>query len=176
MWSTTGLLQQLELASEPELGLQDTVNSGKKWLLISMLENSTFSFDRGNNIVSINVKMDGPVLEEKSYFKILGCLYLLSWIRAFTSSPLLNLPPKNWSLDSFFEVFFFPEVALYLYKSIISCMEYRCHVWTGSPNCYLEMIGNLEKWICRTFRPSPAAFLKLLDHRRNITSLSFFYR
>ena len=107
MWSTTDLLQQLELASEPELGLQATVNSGKKWLLISMLENSTFSFDRGNNIVSINVKMDGPVLEEKSYFKILGCLYLLSWIRAFTSSPLLNLPPKNWSLDSFFEVFFF---------------------------------------------------------------------
>ena len=37
--------------------------------------------------------------------------------------------------------FLSPEVALYLYKSTIRlCMEYYCHVWAGSPSCYLELL------------------------------------
>ena len=40
--------------------------------------------------------------------------------------------------------FFSPEVALYLYKSIIHpCMEYCCHVWVGVPSCYLELVLHL---------------------------------
>ena len=40
--------------------------------------------------------------------------------------------------------FFSPEVALYLYKSIIHpCMEYCCHVWVGVPSCYLELVPHL---------------------------------
>ena len=38
-----------------------------------------------------------------------------------------------------------PEVALYLYKSTIRpCMEYCCHVWAGSPSCYLDMLDKLR--------------------------------
>ena len=45
-----------------------------------------------------------------------------------------------------------PEVALYLYKSTIGpCTEYCCHVWTGAPSSYLELLNKLQKWICRTF-------------------------
>ena len=66
------LRQQLELASELESDLQDTVDCGVgNGLLISMLENSTGSFDQSNNPGAIDVKMDGSNLEEKSYFKIL---------------------------------------------------------------------------------------------------------
>ena len=47
--------------------------------------------------------------------------------------------------------YLFPEVALYLYKSTICpCMEYCCHVWTGAPSCYVELLDKLPKRICRT--------------------------
>ena len=69
------------------------------------------------------------------------------------------------------------EVAFYLYKSIIRpCMEYCCHVWAGAPSCYLELLDKLQKRICRTVGPSLAASLEPLAHRRNVASLSLFYR
>ena len=73
--------------------------------------------------------------------------------------------------------FLSPEVALYLYKSIIwPYMEYCCHVWAGAPSCYLELLDKLQKRICRTVSPSLAASLEPLAHRRNAASLSLFYR
>ena len=55
-------------------------------------------------------------------------------------------------------------------------MEYCCHVWVGAPSCYLELLDKLQKRICRTVGPSLAASLELLAHRRNVASLSLFYR
>ena len=73
--------------------------------------------------------------------------------------------------------FLSPEVALYLYKSIIRpCMEYCCHIWAGSPSCYLGLLDKLQKQICRTIGPSLTASLGPLAHRRNVGSLSLFYR
>ena len=70
--------------------------------------------------------------------------------------------------------FLFLEVALYLYKSTIRpCMEYCCHILAGAPSCYLDL---LQKWICRIVGPSLAASLEPLAHRRNVASLSLFYR
>ena len=73
--------------------------------------------------------------------------------------------------------FLSPEVALYLYKSTIRlCMEYCCHVWAGAPSCYLELLDKLPKRICGIVGPSLAASLEPLAHRRNVASLSLFYR
>ena len=73
--------------------------------------------------------------------------------------------------------FFSPEVALLLCKSTIRpCMEYGCPVLTGTPSCYLELLDKLQKRIYRTVGPSLAAYLKPLAHRRNVASLSLFYR
>ena len=73
--------------------------------------------------------------------------------------------------------FLSPEVALYLHKSTIQpCMEYCCHVWAAVPSCYLELLDNLQKWICRTVAPSLAASLEPLAHSRNVARLSFCYR
>ena len=70
-----------------------------------------------------------------------------------------------------------PEVALYLYKSIIRpCTEYCCHIWASAPNCHLELLGKLQTRICRTVRPSLADSHEPLAHRQNVTSLSLFYR
>ena len=69
----TDFWQQLELASELESDLQGTVDWGKKWLVdFNAGKTQLVSFDRSNNTGSIDVKMDGSVLEEESSFKMLG--------------------------------------------------------------------------------------------------------
>ena len=105
--------------------------------------------------------MDRSVLEEKSFFKMLGLSF---------SSKL------DW--DSYIvSKFLSPEAAVYLYKSNIRpCMEYCCHVWAGAPSCYLELLDKLQKRIWRTVGPSLAASLEPLTHIRNVASLSLFYR
>ena len=73
--------------------------------------------------------------------------------------------------------FLSPEVALYLYKSTICpCMEYCCHIWAGTPSCYLELLDKLQKRICRIVCPSLATSLEPLAHCQNLTSLSLFYK
>ena len=58
--------------------------------------------------------------------------------------------------------FLSPEIALYLYKSIIYAVtEYWCHIYTGAP---------------RTVGPSLAASLEPLAHHRNVANLSLLYR
>ena len=70
---TSDLWQQLELASELESDLRDTVDWGKKWLVdFNAGKTQLVSFDWSNNNGSIDVKMDESVLEEKSSFKMLG--------------------------------------------------------------------------------------------------------
>ena len=60
------LWQQLELASELESDLRDTVDWGKKRLVdFSAGKTQLVSFDQSNNNGSIDVKTDGSVLEEK---------------------------------------------------------------------------------------------------------------
>ena len=61
------LWQQLELASELESDLREKVDWGKKWLVdFNAGKNQLVSFDRSNNNGSIDVKMGGSILEEKS--------------------------------------------------------------------------------------------------------------
>ena len=60
------------MASKLESDLQDTVNWGKKWLVdFNAGKTQLVLFNRSNNTGSIDLKMDGSVLEEKSYFKML---------------------------------------------------------------------------------------------------------
>ena len=60
------LWQQVEFVSKLESDLRDTVDWGEKWLVdFSAGKTQLVSFDRSNNNGSIDVKMDGSVLEEK---------------------------------------------------------------------------------------------------------------
>ena len=59
------LWQQLELASELESDLGDTVDWGKKWLVdFNAGKTQLVSFDRSNNTAAIDVKMDGLFLRK----------------------------------------------------------------------------------------------------------------
>ena len=66
------LWQQLELVSELESDLRDTLDWGKKWLFdFNAGETQLVSFDQSNNNGSIDVKMGGSILQEKLSFKML---------------------------------------------------------------------------------------------------------
>ena len=124
------LWQQLELASELESDLRDTVDWGKKWLVdFSAGKTQLVSFDWSNNNSSIDVKMGGSVLEEKSSFKMLGLTISskLDW-GSYIISIAKTASKKIGALIHSMK-FLSPEVALYLYKSTIRpCMEYCCHI------------------------------------------------
>ena len=117
--------------------------------------------------------MDGSVLEEKSSFKMLGLTFSskLNWGSYIISTAKIASKKIGALIRSM--KFLSPEVALYLYKSTIRpCMEYCCHIWDGAPSCYLELLDKLQKRMCRIVAPS----LEPLAHRRNVASLSLFYR
>ena len=70
------LWQQPELASELKSDLKNTVDWGKKWLVdFNTGKTQLVSFDQSNNTGSIDVKMDGSVLEEKSSFAGVDLLF-----------------------------------------------------------------------------------------------------
>ena len=59
------------------------------------------------------------------------------------------------------------------------CILYKstaCHIWPGVPSCYLKLLDKLQKQICKTVGPSLAACLEPLAHRRNVASISLFYK
>ena len=172
------LWQQLELASELESDLRDTAEWGKKWLVdFNAGKTQLVSFDQSNNNGSIDVKMGGSILEEKSSFKMLGLTFFskLDW-GSYIISIAKTASKKIGALIRAMK-FLSPEVALYLYKSTIRpCMEYCCNVWAGAPSCYLDLLDKLQKRICRIVGPSLDASLEPLVHHRNVASLSLFYR
>ena len=53
------------------------------------------SFDQSDNTGGIDGKMDGSVLEEKSFFKMLDLTFSSNCIGALTLSLLLKLPPRK---------------------------------------------------------------------------------
>ena len=152
------------MASELESDLQDTVDWGRKWLVdFNAGKTQLVSFGQSKNTGTIDVKMDGSVLEEKTSLKMLRLTFSskLDW-GSYIVSIAKTASKKIGALIRTMK-FLSPEVALYLYKSTIqSCMEYSCHLWAGAPSCYLELLDKLQKRICRTVGPSLAASLEPL--------------
>ena len=81
---------------------------GRKWLVNFNAEkiHLVFSFDLSNNTDTIDVKMNGSVLEGKSSFNILGLTFSskLDWDSYIIS--IAKTLQENWSFDSFSEVSF----------------------------------------------------------------------
>ena len=103
---------------------------------------------------------------------MMGLTSLLSWIGLFYYLYCLKIGTLIHSIK-----LLFPEVVLYLDKSTVwPCMEYCCHVWAAASICYLKLLDKLQNWIGTTAGLSLAAFLETLAHRRNVVSLSLFYR
>ena len=107
------------------------------------------SFDRSNTTGAIDVEMVGSVLEENSSFNLLGLTFfsVLDW--GFYIISIAKMASKKIGALIRSMKFLSPQVALYLYKfTIRPCMEYYCHVWSGVPSCYLELLGNCCSFTC----------------------------
>ena len=91
------------------------VDWGKKWLVhFSAGKTQLVSFDRSNNNRSIDVKMVGSVLHEKSSFKMLGLTFSSkqdwgSYIISIAKTASKKIGALIRSMK-----FLSPEVALYL--------------------------------------------------------------
>ena len=133
------------MASELQSDLRETVDWGEKSLVdFSAGKTHLVSFDWSNNNSSIDVKMDGSVLEEKSSSKMLGLTFcsrldLGSYPISIAKTASKKIGALIRSMKSLS-----PRVALYLYKSTIwPCMEYCCQVWAGAPSCFLELLDKI---------------------------------
>ena len=140
---------------------------GRKWLLdFSAGKTQLLLFDWSNNTNAIDMKMDGSVREKKSSFKMLRLTfsskldcdsYIISIAKTF--SKIIGTLICSMKFLS-------PEVTLYLHKSTLwPCIEYCCHVWAGAPSFFLELLGKLQRRICRTVGAPLAASLEPLAHR-----------
>ena len=119
----------------------------KKWLVDSNAgKTQLVLFDRSDNNGSIDVKIGGSILEEKSSFNMLGLTFSskLDW-DSYIISIAKTASKKIGALICSMK-FLSPEVALYLCKSTIHpCMEYFCHVWPAVPSPYMELLDKLQK-------------------------------
>ena len=117
------LWQKLELASELESDLWDTVYWGMEWLFnVNPGKTQIVSLDRCVNTGAIDVKMDWFVLEWKLYFKMLK-LSLFSYNSFIAKTASNKIGAMICSMK-----FLSSEVALYLSKfTLWSCMENCCH-------------------------------------------------
>ena len=157
LYCASDLWQQLELTSELESYLRDTVDWGRKWLVdFNAGETQLVSFDRSKNTGTIDVKMDGSALEEKTSFKMLGLTFSskLDW-GSYIVSIAKTASKKNGAFIRSMK-FLSPEVALHLYKSTIRpYMEYCCHsglvVLVATWNCWkllvLYLLPLLNPWL-----------------------------
>ena len=100
------LWQQLELASELESDLRDTVDWGRKWLVnFNAGKTQLVLFDQSNNTGAIDVKMNGSDLRLTFFSKLNLGSYIIS-IAKMVSKKIGSLIPSLKFLS--------PEVALYL--------------------------------------------------------------
>ena len=151
--------------------IPETLWTGRKWLVdFNAGKTHIISFDQSNVTGDIDVKIDGPVLEEKLSFEMLKLSFPSELDCGFYIISIAKTVSKKIGALIRSMKFVSPEVTLYLCKSTIwPCMEYYYHVWTGAPSCLLK------KQMCRTVALSLAASLEILGHRRNAAGLSLSY-
>ena len=121
--------------------------------------------------------MYGSVLEENPSFKMLRLTFSSkmdsgSYIFSIAKTDSQKIGALIRSVK-----FLSPDVVPYLYESTKrSCMKYRCHVCAGAPSRYLQLLDKLQKRMNRAVGPSLTDSLEPLSYRRNVASITFFYR
>ena len=106
------------------------MDRGKKWLVDSNAgKTQVVSFDQSSNTRSIDVKMDGSVLEEKPSFKMLGLTFSSKLDRDSYIISIAKTASKIIGALIRFIKFVSTEVALYLYKSTIGPIQLSRLSW-----------------------------------------------
>ena len=173
-----GLFERLELAGSLELDLSSVTEWGSQWLVtFNSAKTKLLSVNRYRNSDDIPISMADSVLTESSSFRLLGLTFSkdLTWndyIKSIAKSAAMKVGSLYRARQ-----YLSSECILHLYKSLIRpCMEYCCHIWGGASADVLGLLDSIQKRIANIVGPTLAATLQPLSHRRDVASLSLFYK
>ena len=177
---TSKKVNHADLASNLSSDLSVTVHWGEKWLVkfnASKTKLVTFHHHRDTPDIP-TISMDGIALEESpSLDKLLGLKFSsdLKW-----DSYIASVAKDTARMvGSFYRSrkFLTCKAMLYLFKSQIRPkMEYCAHIWAGSSQQALSTLDRVQKRMRGLVGDELFSSLQPLSHRRDVASLSLFYR
>ena len=121
--------------------------------------------------------MKGKELPECDSFRMLGLNFCgnfkwTSYIQSIAKAAIKKIGSLYRARE-----YLTPISILYLYKATIRpCIEYCCHLWAGAPASLLNLLDRIQKRVCNLIGPNLSSLLQPLSHRRNVASLSLFYK
>ena len=170
--------QRFDLAYSLEKDLTSITDWGEQWsVTFNSAKTKLLSFNRYRDSSDIPISMSGDLLAESPGFRLLGLTISkdLTW-NEYIKGIAKTAAMKVGSLYTA-RRYLSPEIILYLYKSLIRpCMEYCCHIWAGAPASCLRLLDRIQRRIANIVGPDLASGLPPLSHRRDVASLSLFYK
>ena len=169
-----------QLASDLSHDLAKIVEWGDRWLItFNAAKTKLLSFHHHRTDHTFpSIQMNGLDLEEQTSFdRLLGLEFTsdLRWNKYITEVS----KAVSKMIGSFYRSrkFLSNESILYLYKSQIRPkMEYCSHVWGGAARSSLNILDRLQHRMKYLVGEELYSTLQPLSHRRNVASLSLFYR
>lgn len=179
--------ERLRNSTQQRQHLCDTLNEdlrqvsdwGTKWLVSfnpSKTQSILHSRLKGDD-AQYRIQMSGNLVREQKSISFLGLTVTndLSW-KPYIQSISKQAAQRIGSLyraSSYLP----PQTVCYLYKSTIRpLMEYCCHLWAGAPQTHLNLLDRVEKRARNLMGNKLANELQPLSVRRDVASLSLFYR
>ena len=124
-----------------------------------------------------NLQMYSRILQEKGAISLLDLTVSsnLSW-KSYLQNVIKKAAQRIGSLYRASR-YLPPESILYSYKATIRpLMEYCCYLWGGAPKSHLQLLDRVEKRAKNLMGQQLANELLTLSVRRDVASLSLFYR
>ena len=174
----SGYPERSNMANSLERDLSTVTDWGAQWLVtFNSSKTKLLSVNRYRDPVDIPISMAGRALPESSGFKLLG----LNFSKDLTWNEYIRSIAKRAAMKvgSLYRArrYLPTECILHLYKSLIRpCIEYCCHIWAGSSADVLSLLDRIQKRVVNIVGPQLAAKLQSLSHRRDVASLSLFYK
>ena len=180
IYSSSTSTQSLDsIAQNLSSDLASVVTWGEKWLVsFNATKTKSVSFHHHRQPDFSVLSMNGvDLVESDSHDRLLG-LTLSSDLKWDTYIARIA---KNASkmVGSFYRSrnFLSPSSILYLYKSQIRpTMEYCCHLWAGASHRSLSALDSVQHRLKGLVGPDLYSTLQPLSHRRDVASISLFYR
>ena len=181
LYGRTSKIQDEEsLAADLSSDLENIQNWGKEWLVtFNASKTKLLSFHHHRNPPNLSpVEMSETTLSESSCFdRLLGLKITpdLKWNEYIREVAKVAGKMVGSLLRS--RKYLSPESILYLYKSQIRPkMEYCCHIWGGAAKTSLSCLDRVQRRLRYLVGDELFSNIPPLVQRRDVASLSLFYR
>lgn len=174
----SGNQERIDLVNSLESDLSQVSAWAEQWhVALNSEKTKVLSVNRYKNSETTPISMSGEVLQESTSFRLVGLTISndFSWNEYITSVA----KKASMKVGTLYRArnYLSPECILHLYKSLIRpCMEYCCHIWAGAPVTLLNLLDRIQRRVSNIIGPNLSSKLQTLAHRRNVASLSLFYR